>query len=144
MVISICCILELLLKAYLNKDYEAMERSINDIYLTTLARGNRNFSNQQKETIETIAGLCPLLGGIAVYKARSLLYTYNDSIYFNNEATCPDPGVLYRLASAEPDSTVKTENKGTKGSKTITIGKPKENHHYFNKPPYTRPVRTVV
>jgi len=67
-------------------------------------------------------------GGIAVYKARSLLYNYNDSIYFNNEAICPDQGVFYRLGLAESDTLPKVANpvriypNPSRGLLTIDLG----------------------
>jgi len=50
----------------------------------------------QRQTIEAIAALCPLAGGVAVYKARSLLYLYNDTIWFDDETLCTPPSA--RLA----------------------------------------------
>jgi len=32
--------------------------------------------------------MCSLAGGVAVYKARSLLYLYNDTVYFDDKALC--------------------------------------------------------
>jgi len=74
-------------------------------------------------------------GGIAVYKARSLLYTYNDSIYFNNEAICPDQGVFYRLGSAESDTLPKVANpvriypNPSRGLLTIDLGETDESRN---------------
>jgi len=74
-------------------------------------------------------------GGIAVYKARSLLYNYNDSIYFNNEAICPDQGVFYRLGSAESDTLPKVANpvriypNPSRGLLTIDLGETDESRN---------------
>ena len=68
-------------------DFEEYEIAINDILIQT-ALDSVSFDSSQRATIETIAAMCPLAGGVAVYKARSLLYLYNDTIYFDDEALC--------------------------------------------------------
>jgi hypothetical protein len=57
--------------------------------------------NTQQQTIKSNAALYLLVGGLAEYKARSLLYLYNDSIYFDNVEICGLKGLHYKLQHTE-------------------------------------------
>lgn len=80
------------------RDFEEYERRINDIYLNTVAIDSLVFSDQQVADIEEIARLCPSLGGEAVYRARSLYAIISDTAFYNDELTCLQQGVLFRLS----------------------------------------------
>jgi len=79
-------------------NFETYEIAINDI-LIQMVLDTMAFDSTQRQTIETIAAMCPLEGGVAVYKARSLLYLYNDTIWFDDETLCTLPSA--RLAEKE-------------------------------------------
>ncbi len=70
-----------------NAVYQANEKTVNDIYLTTLAKGDLTFTPTQTATLKAIAEQCPLSGGIGVYKARSL-YALNARVYYDDEQLC--------------------------------------------------------
>jgi hypothetical protein len=53
--------------------------------------------------IDSNASTCPLLGGNAVFRARSFQATYNDSIYYDDQLLCNQRGVYYRLAQEEQE-----------------------------------------
>ena len=80
--------------------WEENEQDVNNIYLNTVAAGNFDFTATQKQTLEEIAALCPLTGADAVYKARSLVYSYNPTATFDDETNCPT-GYAYRLAKKD-------------------------------------------
>ena len=71
--------------------FELNERMIKDIYLNTLAQGITEFDGTQLASLESIAGQCPLTGGSAVFKARSLLAMVQDFIY-DDEMLCEQIG----------------------------------------------------
>lgn len=89
-----------------NADYEFFEKEINKIDLGNKHDGELTFSNAQKPTIETIAFLCPLAGGPAVFRARAMMLSYNDSIVFNDDSLCAAQGYAYKLALEVEDSTI--------------------------------------
>jgi hypothetical protein len=66
---------------------EANEKSINAIYLQTLAKDNYVLSANQQSIVTAIANQCPLIGGSAVSKARTL-YTLYATANFNDDALC--------------------------------------------------------
>lgn len=61
--------------------FEQNEKSVNEIYLNTIAKGILSFSLTQISIIEEIANQCPLAGGQAVYLARSMYRLIKDTVY---------------------------------------------------------------
>lgn len=89
---------------------EDYEREINNIYIKTIAQGEFEFEETFKQRIEFISGLCPLIGGTAVFKARSLLALYNPFYYYDDHELCALQGVAYKKAQIDT-STLKFEPK---------------------------------
>jgi hypothetical protein len=79
-----------------NTVYEINEKTINDIYLNTIAKGIINFTPEQTMEILQIASQCPLSGGLAVFKARSLYIMINDTLGFKDEEICIGEGLSYK------------------------------------------------
>jgi hypothetical protein len=52
--------------------HEKAEQRVNEIYLSLLASDDFDLSKQEKKEVTIIADMCPLEGGLAVYKARTL------------------------------------------------------------------------
>ncbi len=72
--------------------YEVNRKEINNIYLNTIAKGNYGFTTTQLNTIESVAGQCPLSGGNAVYDARALLRSVKDTLFYDDDALCARAG----------------------------------------------------
>jgi Secretion system C-terminal sorting domain len=88
------------------KQYEANERTVNDIYLSTIASNNYSLSNTEQSTLQSIAYQCPYLGGKAVYTARSILALV-ERPYYDDRALCAAQGTLWRTQN--PKNTPKKE-----------------------------------
>jgi hypothetical protein len=69
-------------------------------YLNNIAQGNDDFSSSELTTLWTIALQCPLLGGDAVYKARSILSSLTD-MYFEDYDDCTGTSALKAGAQSE-------------------------------------------
>lgn len=54
-------------------DFRTNEKTVNDIYLQTVAIGNNTFSAPQLVSLQAIAAKCPLSNGEAVLRSRALL-----------------------------------------------------------------------
>jgi hypothetical protein len=76
--------------------YELNEQTINDIYLTTVASDNYDFTNDQVDSIYSIAWQCPFVGGPAVFRARSLYVYMDDTTFFDDDLICISQGYEYR------------------------------------------------
>jgi len=59
--------------------YQANEKSVNQIFLQTLALGNTEFTEAQITALESIAEGCPLSDGEAVLRARAMLNILEES-----------------------------------------------------------------
>jgi hypothetical protein len=70
-------------------DFRTNEKTVNDIYLQTVAVGNNTFSAVQLVSLQAIAAQCPLSGGEAVLRARDMLTLTQDApIFYNNVTNC--------------------------------------------------------
>lgn len=56
--------------------FQALEKSVNSLYLSSLLNGFTGFTESEQELINSYAALCPYLGGRGVYRARSLQSLY--------------------------------------------------------------------
>ena len=77
-------------------DYEEMERTINDIFLKTIAIGEFEFTPEQMSRITQIAFQCPLKSASAVYKAREMYALDYPLQNFDNYLLCANQGIQYR------------------------------------------------
>lgn len=62
---------------------DANQQTFNAIYFDYLSN-NANISNAQKNSLQTIAQLCPFTDGTSVYQARAILRYFDDSTYYSN------------------------------------------------------------
>lgn len=70
-------------------EFDRNEKTINDIFFNSIAL-DISIDEAQQATIRTIAGLCPMIGGTAVFKARHLMGYFADAS-FDDIAICfPD------------------------------------------------------
>ena len=71
--------------------FEANKKTVNGIFLNTIAKDTFGFDAAQKDALLHIAAQCPLTGGTAVYEARSLLALVQD-INYDDDALCNGTG----------------------------------------------------
>ena len=70
--------------------YETNEKTVNGIYLNTVALGTYTLTPQQVTDLQAIVWQCPKMGGNAVYRARSLYGLAVDTV-FNDWLLCAPP-----------------------------------------------------
>jgi hypothetical protein len=68
--------------------YELNEKTVNEIFASTLAKMNYVFSPAQKALLYSISNQCPLAGGDAVYRARALFTIFDDTTDFDDAYLC--------------------------------------------------------
>ena len=81
-----------------NDIVESNMRNIYKIQLATLSINNDSFTQQQSDTLFSIASQCADKGGPGVFWARALYKTINSDYEFEDDSTCTAQGSL-RLAS---------------------------------------------
>lgn len=75
---------------------EENEQTVSRIYLSSIARDIYEFTPEQAETIRSIAYQCPVAGGNAVFRARTLYSLINEYARFNDMEICNLQGIALR------------------------------------------------
>ncbi len=81
--------------------YESNERTVNTIYLNTIARDIFELNEDQITALEPIIYQCPFSGGQAVILARILYSMVNDNVQYNDDDLCIFQGIAPRLKKDE-------------------------------------------
>ncbi|MBA3648258.1 MAG: T9SS type A sorting domain-containing protein [Chitinophagales bacterium] len=84
------------------RQLESNEKTIDEIYLATIAIGLDTFTEAQTRDILEIANQCPFIGGNAVYLARGMYELMNDSMIYNDNQTCNS---IQQIKNASIDKT---------------------------------------
>ncbi|MCO6490055.1 MAG: T9SS type A sorting domain-containing protein [Phaeodactylibacter sp.] len=71
-----------------NEVFEVNEQDVNSLFLETVAMGIDTFTEAQITELWAIADQCPLAGGDAVFKARSLYSLIDPLIKYEDEELC--------------------------------------------------------
>jgi hypothetical protein len=75
------------------EEMEQNERTVNDIFLATIANRQYTFSQQQTSQLASIIHQCPYVGGPAVFKARSMYYLIDPDMQYHDESVCLNYGI---------------------------------------------------
>jgi len=70
---------------------------------------NYSLTEEQADFMVSTATMCPALGDSAVYKARSIHVLFNGTIEYNNELTCLQAGVQFRIAQEKNKTAYKVK-----------------------------------
>jgi hypothetical protein len=85
---------------------ETNEKQVNTIYLSTVARDINAFTATEASQLFDVANQCPLLGGNAVYRARSLYALVDDEVDFDDPALCLAHGILVRSSEVPKNASI--------------------------------------
>lgn len=114
---------------------ESNEKAINEIFYSTIAQDNFEFSNNQIETITNIAFQCPLAGGEGVFKARALYHFIVGDTTYDDSTMCAAQGLNWRkghtLTSHNPKNALNVYP--NPANKTLNI-------HFTTKIPVSTPI----
>lgn len=80
---------------------EANEKAVNEVYLATVGKDADGLTSIQASELFDIANQCPMMGGNAVFKARSLYWLIDDSYNFDDQALCLQHGIIVKSLSAK-------------------------------------------
>ena len=102
-----------------SKIYEQNEKQINEAYLQMIYKDHLellpNFSSQ----ILSIASQCPLSGGPAVYKARTLAALIDPDLRYDDQLACAQSGVSWRISQHKSESSINIYPNPAKDNATI-------------------------
>ncbi|MCC6839593.1 MAG: hypothetical protein IT230_05480 [Flavobacteriales bacterium] len=85
---------------------EANQKAVNKLYLAVIAKEVEGFTTDQTNTLFAIANQCPMVGGNAVYQARSLYRTIDDGYAFDDPLLCLPHGIIVKSTIAEDASAI--------------------------------------
>lgn len=77
---------------------ETNQKQVNGIYLATIGMDVDTFTVDQATTLFAIAEQCPMIGGNAVFKARSLYYLIDELRSFDDPQLCLPHGIVVKRA----------------------------------------------
>ncbi|MBK8950418.1 MAG: hypothetical protein IPM68_16665 [Flavobacteriales bacterium] len=69
---------------------------MNEIHLATIGKDVDIFSTTQAGALFDIANQCPMIGGNAVFKARSLYWLIDDNYDFDDLLLCLSYGIVVK------------------------------------------------
>jgi hypothetical protein len=75
---------------------EDNQKTVNNIYLQTIAKGLSKLDSGQAAIINGIANQCPVSGGKSVYQARALYKLFDRNVVYNDKLTCLQGGIALR------------------------------------------------
>lgn len=75
---------------------ETNQKQVNEIYLSTIAKEVKDFTQEQATELLLIADQCPMVGGNAVYRARALYSLIDDEQAYDDEGLCLAHGIIIK------------------------------------------------
>ncbi len=78
---------------------EYNERTVNEIYLSTIAKGLFVFSPMQIQQLHDIAKQCPMAGGNAVFRGRAMYALIDRTLFYDDFDLCAQAGIALREAN---------------------------------------------
>lgn len=90
---------------------EENQKTVNDMHLATIGKDVDTFTPEQAAALFDVANQCPMIGGNAVFKARSLYLLIDDAYEFDDVALCLPHGIAVKnLVAFEPNAVVVVPN----------------------------------
>ncbi|MBV6405231.1 MAG: hypothetical protein GFGODING_01998 [Flavobacteriales bacterium] len=100
---------------------EANEKAVNEIYLATIGKDVDGFTTTQANDLFAIANQCPMVGGNAVFKARSLYWLIDDSYDFDDQLLCLQHGIIVKSLTPQPLNGVAVVPNPTSDEATLVL-----------------------
>ncbi|MBL7982139.1 MAG: hypothetical protein JNL52_10070, partial [Flavobacteriales bacterium] len=103
---------------------ETNSKTVNEIYLNTVAKDVDEFTVQQTDNLFEVANQCPLLGGDAVFMARALYYLIDPEQEFDDPALCLQQGLITKNLKEGPNERLSIVPNPTNGKATLVLSTP--------------------
>ncbi len=100
---------------------ETNEKTVNDVYLETVGKDVDMFTTDQTSALFNIANQCPMLGGNAVFKARSLYWLIDDAYDFDDAALCLPYGIIVKNLTEQHAHAVSVVPNPAKDEATLVL-----------------------
>ncbi|MBV6405301.1 MAG: hypothetical protein GFGODING_02068 [Flavobacteriales bacterium] len=107
-----------------NELIQENEKTVNDIYLATIGKDIDGFTTTQANDLFAIASQCPMLGGNAVFKARSLYWLIDDSVDFDDQLLCLPHGIIVKNLTERSSNAVAVIPNPAVDEATLVLDRP--------------------
>jgi len=98
---------------------ETNEKQVKEIYLNTVAKEVDSFTSTEAAALLAIANQCPMVGGNAVYRARSLYALIDDDMEYNDASLCLQHGIIYKSRKPKTITEVSIQPNPTNDAATL-------------------------
>jgi len=98
---------------------ETNEKQVKEIYLNTVAKEVDSFTSTEVAALFAIANQCPMVGGNAVYRARSLYALIDDDMEYNDASLCLQHGIIYKSRKPKTITEVSIQPNPTNDAATL-------------------------
>lgn len=105
---------------------ETNRKMVDEIYLSTVGKEIDTFTVAQANELFAIANQCPMVGGNAVYTARSLYWLIDDSQEYDDQLLCLPHGIVVRSALQEEPPAVTVVPNPTRDRAALVLDEPLE------------------
>ena len=82
--------------------YESNEKTLNELYFSTVGKGNYRLTPSQQTTVLNIANQCPYTGGEAVYRARAMRLLFEPEYQYSDSVVCGLQNIGWRKKANNP------------------------------------------
>ncbi|MBK9077143.1 MAG: hypothetical protein IPL77_19645 [Flavobacteriales bacterium] len=106
-----------------NELIQENEKVVNDIYLATVGQDIDSFTTTQADGLFDIANQCPMLGGNAVFKARSLYWLIDDTYDFDDASLCLPWGIIVKNMAGQATNTVSVVPNPASNEATLVLSR---------------------
>lgn len=96
---------------------------VNEIYLSTVGKDVDTFTSDQVTALFDVASQCPMLGGNAVFKARTLYWLIDDTYDFDDALICLPYGIIVKSMAASELNAVAVVPNPAMDAATLVLSK---------------------
>ena len=98
---------------------EGNAKTVNEVYLATIGKDVDDFTTTQTSDLFAIANQCPLVGGNAEFRARSLYALIDDDVEYDDANLCLQHGIIYKNLELNAVSKVSIQPNPTDDAATL-------------------------
>lgn len=110
---------------------ETNRKMVEEIYLSTVGKEIDTFTVAQADELFAIANQCPMVGGNAVYTARSLYRLIDDSQKYDDQLLCLPHGIIVKRLAATEAGGVHVQPNPARDQATLVLDQPFDGQGVF-------------
>lgn len=105
-----------------SEQIETNEKVVHEIYLSTVGKDVDAFTPTQANDLVEIANQCPMMGGNAVFTARSLYWLIDESYDFDDALLCLPYGIIVKNLNEQTNTAMVIPNPAVDEA-TLVLGR---------------------